>query len=283
METLYLTDLLKKTDLDIKKVKLIRHAKSDAGFRKCYEAGFTKEYTQVQAKGFSKGYDYWIVFISDSGTSAVLEGCYKVKGHTSDTPDHMPAGFPASEMFDGTGAFFDLEETDYLKEYNGRLVIDWGKSARMWHQKATTEKEIIAIRAAKETSKPFPGFENLILSYNELKEIVDEPEIHSNWHAALSSVYGIYLIVDKVSGKQYVGSSYGYDGVLQRWSTYVHTKHGGNKLLKKLLSDHPDRYKHFQFSILQIIPMTMRDEDVIALESLYKNKLMTREFGLNDD
>ena len=45
----------------------------------------------------------------------------------------------------GEMAFYDLEYVDLLKEYEGKLVIDWGKSTRMWHQKAVTDKPIVEI------------------------------------------------------------------------------------------------------------------------------------------
>lgn len=43
--------------------------------------------------------------------------------------------------------------------------------------------------------KSFSGFENLILTYDELKEIVENPTVYEAWHTALSSVNAIYLIV----------------------------------------------------------------------------------------
>jgi len=42
--------------------------------------------------------------------------------------------------------------------------------------------------------------------------------------------------------------------------------------MKRLLDMHPDRYKQFQFSILQILPKTMTKDSVIKTESLYKKK-----------
>ena len=38
MAILYFSDVLKKVGLDPSKVKLIRHALSDRGFRECYNA-----------------------------------------------------------------------------------------------------------------------------------------------------------------------------------------------------------------------------------------------------
>ncbi len=77
MPLLYLSDILKRAGLDITKVKLIRHAFGDKGFRDCYP-NFIQEYTQYQKNNFSNGFDYWITFIASKGTSAKLEGCYKV-------------------------------------------------------------------------------------------------------------------------------------------------------------------------------------------------------------
>lgn len=53
-------------------------------------------------------------------------------------------GLPACEAkeYRGEMAFYDLEYVELLKEYEGKLVIDWGKSTRMWHQKAVTDKPI---------------------------------------------------------------------------------------------------------------------------------------------
>ena len=144
MAILNFSDVLMKVGLDPKNVKLIRHALSDERFRECYEAGMAYEYTQHQKKEFSKGYSYWITFISDGGTYARLHSCYRVNGSVPDAPDVCPVGLPACEAkeYCGEMAFYDLEYVDLLKKYEGKLVIDWGKSTRMWHQKAVTDKPI---------------------------------------------------------------------------------------------------------------------------------------------
>ena len=281
MAILYFSDVLRKVGLDSAKVKLIRHALTDKGFKSCYDKNMVLEYTRQQKSGFSKNYDYWCVFISGKGTLAKLFACYRVGNSIPDTPDAMPKDFPHPEWFQGENAYFDLEHIDLLKDYEGRLTIDWGNSARMWHQKGTTGKPIVAIQA--DEKKVFSGFENLILTYDELKEIVENPTIYEAWHTALSSVNAIYLIVDQETGKQYVGSAYGKDGLLGRWSCYVNSLHGNNKLMKELICAYPERYHHFQFSILQILPKTATDDEVIQTESLYKKKLLTIPLGMNDN
>ena len=181
----------------------------------------------------------------------------------------------------GENAYFCLEHVDLLQDYEEKLIVDWGPSTRMWHQKGTTEKQIISI--LPDAKKVFSGFEDLVLTYDQLKEIIENRHIYEAWHIALSSVYAIYLITDRRDGRQYIGSAYGNDGLFGRWACYVETYHGGNKRMRELLDKFPERYRDFQFSILQIIPKTATADDVISLEQRYKRKLLTIEFGLNDN
>jgi len=283
MALLYLNDILKNAGLDPKKTLLIRHSKTHESFKRCYENGMLKEYTQVQKHDFTKGYDYWVVFVSSQGTTAVLEGCYKVNGYIAEVADKsvMPDDYPVPEMFEGGYSFFDLEKTDLLKEMEGRLIINWGKSTIAWKQKALNEKEVLAIQANKAIE--FVGYDKVILTFSQLRQIVENKELYSDWHVALSSVSGIYLILDKKSGKQYIGSAGGENGILGRWTEYVETKHGGNKLLKKLLQEDPDRYKDFQYSLLQVIHAQLEEKELVDIEKTYKKKLGTKVFGLNDN
>lgn len=50
-----------------------------------------------------------------------------------------------------------------------------------WAQKGTNEKPIVAIR----DKKIFSGYENAILTYEELREIVQDPTAYESWHTAL--------------------------------------------------------------------------------------------------
>lgn len=281
MALLFFSDVLKKAGLDPAQVKLIRHPMNNKEFAPFYEKNMVLEYTRHQAAGFSKGYNYWAVFIGDMGSYAKFFALYRVGDYVPDTPDIMPPGFPYPETFQGEYAFYDLDHVDSLREYEGRLIIDWGKSVRMWHQKGTTEKPIVAIQT--DAKMVFSGFENLILRYDELKEIIENPTIYDSWHTALSSVNAIYLIVDTETGRQYIGSAYGEGGLLGRWSCYINTQHGNDKKLRVLICNYPERYHSFQFSILQILPKTVTAKDVIAVESLYKKKLMSIKFGMNDN
>ena len=281
MAILYFSDVLRKVGLDPAKVKLLRHAFSHQRFKDCYEKNMVLEYTRQQDVGFSKGYDYWCVFVSGKGTLAKLHACYKVGDAVPNTLDIMPVGFPHPEAFDGKGAYYDLEHIDLLKDYEDRLIIDWGKGTHMFHHKGTTEKPIIALY--EKIPEVFPGFENLILKYDDLREIIeDNVGRYETWHTALSAVNAIYLIVDKKSGTQYVGSAYNENGLLGRWTTYVSTGgHGNNKLMVQAMKEDPNRCHDLQFSVLQILPKTMTSDEVINTETLWKEKLLTKPFGWN--
>lgn len=283
MAVLYFSDVLNKVGIDPKKVKLIRHTYAHETFRACVEKRMILEYTSHQKKGFSKGYEYWCVFVAGKGTYAKFISMYKVGDSKSDTPDMIPEGLPESEArnYSGENEIYELEKLNLLEEYENKLIIEWGNSARMWHQKGTTEKPIISIQL--DEKKVFSGYEFLVLSYDHLKEIVENETVYSEWHTALKSVYAIYLIVDTETGKQYVGSAYGNDGLLGRWRCYVATQHGNNKLMKQVVCEYPERYHAFQFSILQILPKTITDEEVIKIESKWKEKLLSIKFGMNDN
>lgn len=281
MTSLYLSDILRRAEINPTRVKLIRHSVKHERFRLCYKKGFWQEYQSVQKEGFFNNCDYVLSFISEQGTSAKLLGCFHVGETTAANHENMPDGFPLQEMFDGTLYFTGLKKTDIFSDLAERLIIDWGKSTISWHQWATNEKPVLAI-----TENPkyiFKGFDEILLDFSELEEIISDKTLYENWHTALSSVNAVYLIADKSDGRLYVGSAYGQGGLLGRWTEYIRTKHGGNKKLQKLLEASPERFRQFQFSVLQILPPSLNPAQVIEIESRYKKKLLSIPFGLNDN
>lgn len=99
----------------------------------------------------------------------------------------------------------------------------------------------------------------------------------------LASVAGVYLIVDSKTGRQYVGSAYGEDGIRGRWTQYVKNPDGGNKMLKELIGDDKDYASNFRFTILQTLPRTLTPKEVIKHEVLYKEKLGKGALSLNSN
>jgi hypothetical protein len=132
------------------------------------------------------------------------------------------------------------------------------------------------------SGRTFPGFENVDLSFEELETLVRNSR--PDWMAALAKVKGIYLISDISTGKRYVGSAYGEEGIWSRWCSYVATGHGGNIELRALVSDPTLEYcrKSFRFALLEYRPSSTPDEVIIEREGYWKSILLTRgEHGLN--
>lgn len=282
---LLLSDVLRNNDIDPKEVVLIRHVLNREHFNKCFTKGFIKEYTQIQGtnKTLLKNSKYWMVFISSIGTKAKFFCTYKLKGYSHISEHKMPEGFPCPDMYKEDSNLYQLEECDLFSDLKDRMIIEWGTSTQSWYQSATNNKQIVSIHSQEKI--PFRGYEESIFTFEDLQNIIDdmgEGLYEEHWRT-LSSVKGVYLIVDTTDGKQYIGSAYGDKGILGRWMSYVKTHHGGNKELIRLLDEAPERYKKFRFTILKIFSEGASDKEVIDAETLYKAKLGTNEFGLNDN
>lgn len=268
-------------------VMLIRHTKDysksasqgSRQFFECFNMGYEciKEYTSIQKTDFASGKKYWAIFIGDKGTTARYYCTFRVVGKKALDKSQMSQNFPCPEMYDDDKASkFIFEETDIMEDYRERLIIEWGKSTLQWAQNAEkTDKRIAAI-----TSPVFPGYENLILTFGRLTDIINAPNRFSSYHEAMRKVQAVYLITDTSTGKMYVGSATGKDGLWGRWSDYAKTRDGGNEVLKSYLAQNPKAYTHFQYCVLQIFSMHTPKNDVIAAEYLYKRKLLISKFGM---
>ena len=177
--------------------------------------------------------------------------------------------------------FYKLEDSNLLESYKNRLVIEWGKSTVSWVQ-SSTEKEVTEIYPKGFVSL-FPGWDKVHLSHKELTEIINNPNGNKDWYEYLSRHSGVYVIFDSSTGNQYVGSASGGKGIWSRWEGYVKTGHNGNKGLKALAKNNQDFANNFTYSLHHVFPKTVSKKDVLYYESLLKNKLGSRAFGLNEN
>jgi len=142
--------------------------------------------------------------------------------------------------------------------------------------------KVLEISRKPSTVKQFPGYENVCIDFSLLKAIIKKGE--PTWKTALSSVKGVYVITDKKTGKIYVGSAYGNDSFWGRWSLYAENGHGGNKKLKRIISEKGSKYaSNFQFSIVEVRFNITDDGEIIGREEHWKNVLKSREFGYNEN
>jgi len=115
------------------------------------------------------------------------------------------------------------------------------------------------------------------ISWSELSRVIKK----ENWKTALKNQKGVYLITDTSNGKMYVGSASEENMILGRWESYIDTYHGGNVDLKKLSDNHIKR--NFRYSILNIFKSIIDDTTISARENWWKETLLSRKFGYNQN
>lgn len=259
--------------------KLVRHQSSKWDIESLVSHGQFELYQSNQGRPVFNC-KYLVSFIGEKHSLARLFGVYRVKGVSEGTGALLPwpSGYLYPHMPPGR-LWYDLEKLQGFTDLEQRVVIDWGASPRMWHQWLKPRKvvEILPQGYVRE----FPGYDEVLLTHQELREMVAHPAANREWHRALGSVAGIYLITDLSDGRQYVGSAYGAGGILSRWKSYARTGHGGNRLLRDLLTRNPKAATAFQFSILRAVPTSLTKNEVFDNETLCKKKLGSRAHGLN--
>ena len=184
---------------------------------------------------------------------------------------------------------YETELTDKATEYIGRAFFRFKKEFRASYPtleldpkngEPIAEMPLSHILDKRVALTDFLGFDQVNIDYKTLKYIVSDNIL--SWKSALSNVKGIYLIVDTLTGKQYVGSAYGDECIWQRWANYAKDGHGGNVELKELLKVNGADYRYnFKYSILEVCNMNLGNEYIINRETHWKEVLLTRQFGLN--
>ena len=270
-------ELLYNRGLDPKsKIKLARHKSAHIDLYNMYTT--KKEdfltYQSQQSRDVFKGTEYIVSFIGEEGSLSRFVGVFKVVGVKNVDANELSVSGTKYEFF------YELEEISGFDDLKERAIIDWGLGTRSWVQWLKMEKEIVEIQPGLHY-KQFTDYFDFILDFKELQEIVSNQ--YKDWKRMLSATKGIYLISDTKTGKLYVGSAYGEEGIWGRWKTYVSTKgHGNNKTLKELVAADKNYCNHFKFSILMLLPSTITADQAIKKETLFKNKLGTNSFGLNN-
>ena len=280
-DSMNIVEFLKLRGLDTKKsTKMIRHTDHED-----YPVSeMTKEqlefYQQCQSKQVFSGCDYVVSFLGIERTKARFFGVYKVEDEERSKRKHLPDNYPYPQIVEDTDYFYKLGKVSGFEDLEERIIIEWGGSTRAWAQNLT-KKEVVEI-LPKGYVRSFPGYLDFILKFDELRKIVDSPDSNRVWHTMLSAVAGVYLIVDTKTDNQYVGSAYGKNGIMGRWTRYTKDGHGGNAKLQELLIERGSEYAaNFSFNILQTVSTSSSRREVIARENIWKDKLGSRVFGLN--
>jgi hypothetical protein len=163
---------------------------------------------------------------------------------------------------------YNIQPDKRLTEFAGHLIIEWGKGYRSWVQRAAKQDKVVLELRRQLVDPPFPGFSRFAWDVSEIASIP------LAWQEVLRSVKGVYLLVCKETGRQYVGSAKGQDSLWGRFLDYATTGHGGNIELKRR------GQKKYQVSVLEIVNS---DTDIEKLEAAWKERLLSRRFGLNEN
>ena len=275
-----ITELLKLRGLDLNaRIKMMRHISKKYDVYEMYRRNHFEIYQSFQSKPVLEC-DYLISFLGIRHSSAKFVGVYKVDGRRPAKTIELPPDYPYQEFTETAQYWYDLIKQPGYEDLTDRVVIDWGMSERSWHQ-WLSEKNVTEILPIGYVTD-FTGYLDISISFAELKQIINNPTANREWHQMLQSVAGIYLILDTITGKQYVGIAFGKEGILGRWKRYAKTNgHGNNSLLIPLVKDNKDYSLNFQYTILHTLTKSTTKEEALRWEVKFKNKLGTKAFGLN--
>lgn len=283
---IYLQDILPLEDLRKEgNVILVRHYHVNLDYM--VKNNIVDEYQSFQYQPAFKNCKYLISFLGGERNTAIFYGAFKVKDVLA--KDLLPSYSAELERFcnplnvdqDFKMVLERIEEFDI---FQNRLIIDWVVPRGWYNTFGTTQnKPVVRILPFNYVSE-FPGVMNIQLSFDELKKIIQNKDSHEEWFNSLSRLQAVYLILSKSSGKQYIGTTYGQNGLWQRWSSYVETGGtGGNKKLIELRSENENFKDDLQFSVLEILTKNAERNYCLQKESIWKEKLGTRAFGLNEN
>jgi hypothetical protein len=105
------------------------------------------------------------------------------------------------------------------------------------------------------TIRRFQGFSQLCVDVEQV------PGLYPSWQLRLRELKGIYVLVDKDAGEQYVGSARGEDSLWGRFADYARTGDGGNVELKHR------RGARYQIGLLQVVDTSFPDHRIEEIES----------------
>jgi hypothetical protein len=267
-------DVLRSEGIDPTKVRLVRHIDTSrrsptiyAAWRSPKGRRLVEDYQRIQKRNvFHVGELVASFLVTPRPRNETLFiGMYHVTGVEKCGPGTRDPIYGS----DVTGMNrYDLVHDGILAQYEEHLSIEWGRGAKAWVQLAHRQpKPIRAFRDHEDP--PFPGFSQFCIDVDEI------PGLYSSWQERLREVKGIYVLVDKATGEQYVGSAKGEESLLARFMAYAQTGHGGNVELRRR------KGARYQVGVLEVVNLALPDHRIEEIEGWWKRKLLSRDFGLN--
>ena len=226
-------------------------------------------------RNFSRAYIVSLIRMMGSRERWLFGGAYKpvaVKSHPMRS-DHW---------------LYTTEPVEAVSELTGRVVVHFRNPNRQnvpYGETVADALEVVELRAKALSNLVFTGYRDIRLSKAELDRIVRQGD--SEWVGPLAAVSGIYLVTDLATGRLYVGSAsakarQGDTGLWARWKQYSADGHGGNEGLRAVLQEKGVDYAgNFQYSILEVLPLSADEETVKTREGHWKRVLASVAHGYN--
>ena len=179
---------------------------------------------------------------------------------------------------------YELKPVEEYENLYGRLVVKYKNNTQQLKrdaEKVINEIEVVELLKKPYNSVEFSGYNNINLSFKELQIIIKNNI--DEWKRKLENITGIYMLFDKKTGKKYIGSAYGKEGIWQRWSSYINLQHGGNKELIQLDKNYIK--ENMIFTLLEWYAIGTDENFIISRENYWKKVLMSKcsDFGYNDN
>lgn len=231
-------------------------------------------YQAVQQRRYKPG-DLIVGFFGNRAGHALLLGVWRVDECILTSVAKKRGLLDGAFEFHLGRYYHELAELDLLHDVRLKLEVTWGKEL-VW-RRVLRQTNSYPIQIREGCPVPFQGLSSVSLVMAELRLVLGDIE----WKTALGGVAGVYLIADEREGRQYIGSASGGLGILQRWSEYAKTGHGGNKKLIALLRGNSSRENDFRFTLLETFPRDTANAHAIMRENYWKLALGTRAHGLN--
>jgi hypothetical protein len=178
---------------------------------------------------------------------------------------------------------------DKFRPLFGRLVIRFKKGntyARYVFRmsKIIDQCNVKEILSCQYNGEQFEGYDRVHLPYFKLSDVFSG-RIMPTYYEALKKVTGIYCLTDTKTGKLYIGSATGGEGVAGRWGNYLDSKHGGNKKLIALYDQMGSKYfeEHFTYTLIEYFGLSYDPARIFEREQYWKHCFNTIKCGYNDN
>lgn len=227
------------------------------------------EYQVRQVAGSRRFFSapYWAAFLATPSRETMFVGLYRVEiAEAASAANTCP--LTGRQNAEGFTDCYTLLKVDEFQPFEGKLFVQWGEGALAWKQYADRNiKPIVELRKDN-VEEPYPGHSAF---FSQLSQVEAFP---AGWRAVLSTVRGVYLLSCPRTKEQYVGGAFADGGFLSRWTQ--HAAMSGDAIAFR--SRDPEDYR---VSILEVAGSLATDDDIFRMEQRWKEKLQSREMGLN--